>query len=193
MLALLARITTATVGDTDPLVLFVDFSQITRHDPRLTLRMNPPTKGPRIISPTEPWESWAVFAYNSVVAGDGERPHRMYYDCIEGTGVPPGAAAKANDPISHRRICLAESLDGVEWTKPRLGVFVRNGTSANNIMVEDSGVSVFIDPSAAADARWKMVCSQAAYASADGVRWRRLPWKTVAEDDTKPTARYDVA
>jgi len=37
------------------------------------------------ISPTKPWETWAVFAYNSVVQyGPGE--FRMYYDCVEGVG-----------------------------------------------------------------------------------------------------------
>lgn len=64
----------------------------------------------------------------------------MYYDCIEGTGLPPGANA-----LSHRRICLGVSDDGVEWDKPELGIFNLNGSTANNILVEDSGVSVFID------------------------------------------------
>jgi len=81
-----------TAASTIPYVLFVDRTQIASIDSRLELRLQPPQKRSRIISPTEPWESWAVFAYNSVVAGNGTRPHRMYYDCIEGTGVPPGVA-----------------------------------------------------------------------------------------------------
>ena len=43
-----------------------------------------------IIYPTKPWETWAVFAYNSVIKVS-ETEYRMYYDAIElGTGVPPG-------------------------------------------------------------------------------------------------------
>lgn len=122
--------------------------------------------GDRILTPTEPWESWAVFAYNSVVPGTAERPHRIYYDCIEGTGVPPGDAASEGG-ISHRYICLATSTDGLAWTKPMLGLYTRNGSTANNIIMEDSGVSVFIDnkPGVPASGRWKMVCSTAAYES----------------------------
>ena len=163
-------------------------------DPRLKLRMQLPAKGERVLTPTEPWESWAVFAYNSVVPGSGSRPHRMYYDCIEGDGVPPGAAddvaaseAGRTADISHRRICLAESADGVAWTKPNLGIFARNGSTANNILLEDSGNSVFQD----ADGSWKMVCSTAAYKSPDGLHWTKLPFVPVAEDDTKPTAYWD--
>lgn len=41
-----------------------------------------------MIYPTEPWESWGVFAYNHVLTmPSGE--HRVYYDCIEGNGQPP--------------------------------------------------------------------------------------------------------
>lgn len=36
-----------------------------------------------------------------------------------------------------------------------------------------------------------MICSQAAYASPDGIRWSKLPFVPAAEDDTKPTAYYD--
>ena len=36
-----------------------------------------------------------------------------------------------------------------------------------------------------------MVCSTSAYSSPDGLRWTKLPFTQVAEDDTKPTAYYD--
>ena len=57
----------AAAGTTMPHVLFVDNTQLDSLDPRLELRMQPPVKGPRVIWPTKSWESWAVFAYNSVV------------------------------------------------------------------------------------------------------------------------------
>ena len=84
----LASATLAHAASAPPMphVLFVDHTQLSDIDPRLELRMQQPVKGPRVLWPTESWESWAVFAYNSVVAGDKTasppRPHRMYYDCI---------------------------------------------------------------------------------------------------------------
>lgn len=181
-----------------PHLLFVNKSHsVVELDPRLQLRMQPAQKEGRVVWPTEPWESWAVFAYNHVVSGDkaSGRPHRMYYDCIEGAGVPPGGAMLQEGTISHRRICLAESNDGLVWTKPILGLYNRSGSTRNNILLEDSGVSVFFDgrPGTPANASWKMVCSNAAYASPDGLRWRRLPFRPIATDDTKPTAYYDPA
>ena len=44
-----------------------------------------------------------------------------------------------------RRICLATSCDGLSWAKPELNVYNRNGSTANNILLEDSGVSAFLD------------------------------------------------
>ena len=100
------------------------------------------------ISPTKPWETWAVFGYNSVVTyGPGE--FRMYYDCIEGGGAPPGrrlgSKLESGTGAVFRRICLATSSDGLSWAKPDLNVYNRNGSTANNILLEDSGVSVFLD------------------------------------------------
>ena len=127
----------------------------------------------------------------------GKRPHRMYYDCIEGSGTPPGDTdseaplGEASGALSHRRICLAESEDGKTWTKPSLGIFKYgpHNSTDNNILLEDSGNSVFEEP----DGSWKMVCSGAAYSSPDGLHWTPLPFKKTAEDDTKPTAYWDPA
>ena len=147
-------------------LLFVDDATIQSWDPSLTQRVHPPIKGPRVVSADKPWETWAVFAYNHVmevppawsVAGDR---YRLYYDCIEGTGIPPGG--DASNSLAHRRICLATSDDGLVWAKPSLGLFNRNGSTSNNILLEDSGVSVFMDGSPDAKASglvWKMICSQ---------------------------------
>ena len=99
------------------------------------------------IPPNKPWETWAVFGYNSVVQyGPGE--FRMYYDCIEGGGAPSGhrLGSKLKDTNAvFRRICLATSCDGLSWAKPELNVYNRNGSTANNILLEDSGVSAFLD------------------------------------------------
>ena len=98
----------------EPLLLFTDDSTIAveSRDPRLELRNHQPAKGPLVITPTEPWEG-KVFAYNHVIQV-GPAENRIYYDCIESAG-------------EIRRICLATSTDGLNWIKPDLGVFNRNG------------------------------------------------------------------
>jgi hypothetical protein len=166
--------------DDAQLLLFTDQSLLARIDPQLELRNHQPAKGPLVITPTEPWEG-KVFAYNHVVhVGPGE--NRMYYDCIENPSI--------------RRICLATSVDGVTWTKPNLGVFSRNGSTANNIVLLDSGNSVFLDknPAVPASQKWKMTCSAAAYSSPDGIRWARMNstgGAVVHGDDSKPTGNWD--
>jgi hypothetical protein len=171
----------------EQLLLFVDRANISTADPRLALQIQEPVRGPWVITPTEPWEAWTISGYNSVVAGDGTRPHRLFYTCIEALHAPP-------------RVCLAESTDGLKWTKPLLGVFERNGSTHNNILLGAEGCSVFIDtrPAVLESARWKMVCSNGEnknvfnYASRDGVRWqgfRAVP--LTFSDDTQPTAFYD--
>ena len=169
------------------LLLFIDRTNINSSDPRLHLRLQQPARGPWVITPTKPWEAWSISGFNSVVAGNGTRPHRMYYSCYEALRSPP-------------RVCLAESRDGLTWVKPPLGLFEQDGSRQNNILLGAEGCSVFIDthPAEPAAARWKMVCSNGenrniySYVSADGLRWRGIPSKPLTfSDDTQPTAVYD--
>ena len=200
------------------LLLPVDQSIFTNFDDALELEVATPIKGDLVLTPETafrrrrcrltaflfsqqlsidsqqlPIYRWAVFAYNSVVQRtdtNGLIEHRMYYDCIAGSGVPPGRRRRLD--ISHRYVCLATSVDGLNWVRPNLNIFAVNGSKANNILVEDSGVSVFYDTSATSDSeRWKMICSNSAYASSDGLHWIKTSAVAVATDDTKPTAYYD--
>lgn len=180
---------------TELLLLFTDQAQIAHMDSRLEARLHQPSKGPVVVAPTEPWESYGVSAWTSVLRVSPTED-RMYYDCIEGDIRGPG-----------RRVCLATSSDGgLSWSKPVLNVFNRTwldpstgtnrSSTANNIVVEAAGNGVFIDtnPKAPASERWKMV-SSAAYGSPDGLRWVRLgrngSTPTKQMDDTKPTGAWD--
>ena len=107
-------------------------------------------------------------------------------DCVEASRSP-------------QRVCLAESRDGITWTKPRLGLYNFSGSTDNNILIGAEGCSVFLDPvrpGVPESEHWKMVCSNAGHqlwASADGVRWRALPSKKLTfSDDTQPTAYWDA-
>lgn len=105
--------------------------------------------------------------------------------------------------LSCSNVASGDSDGGVTWAKPQLHVFNRTDpvtnrtSSANNIVLEESGNSVFIDanPAAPASQRWKMTCSDAAYASPDGLRWSRMGKNgtkpTQQADDTKPTGNWD--
>ena len=121
--------------DRTTLLLFADDSLLASIDPRLERRNNAPQKGPRVLQPTEPWESYAVFAYNSVVhVGPGE--YRLYYDCVDAKIESDG-----KQYIGREFVCLATSADGVAWIKPKLNLFSYTPetggalSSANNILL----------------------------------------------------------
>ena len=72
----------------------------------------------------------------------------------------------------------AESDDGIHWTKPELGIFTFNGSSANNIIWDLHGASVFIDRDEEnPDQRYKAIGFCRRYrsifllTSPDGIHW----------------------
>jgi len=109
-------------------------------------------------------------------------------DCIE---------ANSAGKIGPRRVCLATSTDGITWKKPTLGLYSRNGSVANNIIADCSGVSVFIDEAQGVPSseRVKMVCDNSVWAGPDGLRF--VPMYNHSSihhaDDTKDTATYNVS
>jgi hypothetical protein len=90
----------------------------------------------------------------------------MWYECYDVPGWP------TEDDTS---FCYAESTDGIVWTKPDLGLFSYNGSTANNILFRMigpegahsrvHGTCVFKDPSAPPESRYKAV-SQGGFTSA---------------------------
>lgn len=164
--------------------LFIDdtlLQEVTGLEHRLAI----PQPAGTALTMDRPWESRAV-AYLSVVS-DG-RKFQLYYR--GGTG-----AAKNGDLT-----CYAESVDGINWERPNLGLFEVNGTKANNVVLAAGeptwathNFSVMYDTRAGvpADERYKAVGGGAGnerllkfsglvrglyrFTSADGVNWRRLP------------------
>ncbi len=102
---------------------------------------------------------------------------RMWYYAIH---PKPGLTDLIEGPV-----CYAESADGLQWTKPKLGQVLFNGSRENNIVAlpgdRSEGVAVIRDDSdSSPQRRYKMVynTSDADFAwtlrtatSADGVRW----------------------
>ena len=62
--------------------------------------------------------------------------YRMYYDAAHWQGL--------GDHAHPRYICYAESTDGINWTRPTLGLVEFEGSKNNNIIMPAEGVQAFI-------------------------------------------------
>lgn len=162
--------------------LFVDDYLVEEFN-NMEARLGTPVSGGVALKFDKPWEGTGA-TYVSVVH-DGVR-FRMYY---RGVG----------REVTRVVTCYAESVDGIHWTKPSLGLFEVNGTRKNNVVMLDSpeqsthNLSVFYDgrPGVTPEERFKAVGGVASstrrklrglyrYVSADGIHWKRLPADTTA-------------
>lgn len=119
------------------------------------------------------WEG-SFCAYFTIIR-DGQK-YRAYY-----RGLPAAGMEGARSEVT----CYAESTDGKAWTKPNLGLVTHNGSTDNNIVVAEQPFThnfcPLLDdrPGVPANERYKALGGSAksglvAWASADGLRWRKL-------------------
>lgn len=94
-----------------------------------------------VLANDAPWEQ-RVFYPEVVRAPDGRI--LMFYN-----------AGLVGAPMMNV-VSVAESRDGMTFTKPKLGFFTEGGASTNIVYRDAHGPGIVLDPSAAADARWKM-------------------------------------
>ena len=107
------------------------------------LAVQPAQKSEIFIAPERPWEEGTV-SPQVVLCTDGLL--KLWY-LARGGG--------ADDPTF---VAYAESSDGFAWTRPELGLQEYGGSTANNLLFPLTVFefqSVFIDPSAPAEARYK--------------------------------------
>jgi hypothetical protein len=108
-------------------------------------------------------------------------------------------------------ICYAESDNGLDWTKPELGIIEFQGSKKNNLCYSRGhGGSIFIDPTAKPEERYKLIhldkvplqevnglqieAMLFGAVSPDGIHWRRLPDPVIKHtSDTQSVAEYDAA
>ena len=168
-----------------------------------------------VLVAERPWES-SIGSYNTIIK-EGER-FRLWYHASQRT-VPPGtppaetyAAAKesARKYPTLQYICYAESSDGVNWHKPKLGLYEFGGNNDNNIVLDPQGgirryhgCCVFVDPHARPEERYKMWAPLQALTSPDdsepapkdGLRqWYSadgIHWTMYGEDEPNPGGNYD--
>ena len=139
-----------------------------------------------------PWEG-NVCIYHTVLKYNGK--YRMYYR---------GAAYKME--TEHPQVtCVAESDDGIAWTKPDLGIFEFNGSKHNNIVwmgdVSAHNFTPFVDtnPECHEECRFKAIGGDdksglLLYTSPDGFHWKRTTEKGIITDglfDSQNLAFYD--
>ena len=122
----------------------------------------------------KPWEG--LFCGYVTVIKDGA-VYRAYYR---------GSPKAGKDGSTSEVTCYAESRDGITWTKPSLGLFEVFGTRENNVILANAAplshnFSPFLDarPGVPKDERYKALAGTkrsglVAFASADGIRWRKL-------------------
>jgi hypothetical protein len=100
-------------------------------------------RGAPVIVADKAWES-TVYIYGSVITGSGTGPaYKMYYTAY-------------NNALGKYLLCYATSTDGLSWTKPNLGRYPFNNSTANNI-VRDGGGTVLFDPDPADAKPYKLM------------------------------------
>ena len=144
-------------------------------DGSTSLKLHSPTPAGVAISYDDPWEQGekGSTSFFTTVFQDGDI-YRMYYR-------------------GHTHVCYAESSDGINWTKPKLGMVESDGSSQNNIILETchNAFTPFLDTKPGVSSTHKYKASMELeggqkglhfYSSSDGMNFSRLggdpaiPW-----------------
>lgn len=142
---------------------FWDLNIIDEEKTTASRMLHSPVAQEALFTADKPWESGNIGSFCVVQSAEG---CRLYYT--------------AWDAASAARICLAESADGIHWEKPSLGLVDYEGSSENNILLDNaSGItalSVFEDTAPAAKEHFKAVGTRSdgslsAFSSLDGLIW----------------------
>lgn len=153
--------------------LFVDPHLIAKLD-HARLHLHDPRDEGAVMKFDEPWEG--IHCGYCTMIRDGAR-FRCYY-----RGMP----ADVVDGTAGEVTCVAESDDGIHWTKPKLSLFEARGTKENNVVLAGDpplshNFSPLLDarPGCPPHERYKALSGLdtsglVAFVSADGLRWTKL-------------------
>lgn len=155
--------------------LLVDDFMIDGVSGPLKLRLNPAIPREVVMHMDQPWEGPTNAYYNLVDAGDGRS--LLYYSSRPKSGL--------GDYSDEQFCCVAETTDGIHFSRPNLGLVDFNGSTANNIIIAGKSghnFTVFRDsrPGVEGDQAFKAVAFHpqakglAAFCSGDGLHWRLL-------------------
>lgn len=162
-------------------------------------RLHQPKPAEMVFTADAPWEGNTSGYYT--LFQDGDR-YRMIY------------RGWAHDPESMKQLrpevtCYAESVDGIRWEKPELGLFEFEGSKANNIIVRSgNGIHNFTafkdtNPDCPPEARYKALggCKEKGkhgliyFRSADAIHWEQVgedPVITEGAFDSQNLAFWDA-
>ncbi len=186
--------------DTHP-VLFVD-NWFIEEMKNTTLRMHSPVRKEVVFVFDAPWEG-AESGYVTLLK-DGAS-YRMYY--------------RGGGESTREYTCLAESSDGINWKRPKLGLIEFEGSKENNIVwtgenpayCESHNFTPFIDlnPAAKPEERYKAVALRVlpdekgkrrkmlvGLVSPEGINWKRISDNPIISDgsfDSQNTCFWDSA
>jgi len=182
--------------------LFVDEYLVAQKN-GVALKLHDPIKKEIALTTDQPWEGMTC-AYFSVIQ-DGKKV-LMYYRGSSG----------GSDHSDAQVTCVAESTDGIYFTRPKLGLIEAGGTKDNNVIwrgVESHNFSPFLDanPKTKPAERFKALGGVKqpgknwhqgetpgglyAFASADGIHWKKMkdtPVITKGAFDSQNLAFWDT-
>lgn len=182
--------------------LFVD-EYLVANKAGAELKLHDPIKREIVLSTDQPWEGMTC-AYFSVIQDGGKV--LMYYRGSSG----------GSDHSDAQVTCVAESTDGIHFTRPKLGLIEAGGTKDNNVIwrgVESHNFSPFLDanPKTKSDERFKALGGVKqpgknwhqgetpgglyAFTSADGIHWKKMkdtPVITKGAFDSQNLAFWDT-
>jgi hypothetical protein len=136
------------------------------------IAIEPARKSAPWLVEDKPWEK----ALNHLTIIHEEGKFRCWYSVVF---PKPLGGENAEQTFQHGRqmdtgtlgLCYAESIDGVNWVKPDLGLFSYDGSKANNIVsIWQTPSSVFRDPAAPPTERYKAFI-----------------WDKLSDDPNRPT------
>jgi len=181
------------------LELMVDGHLIERLSGAAQLRLQQPIPREIVLVHDAPWEGSACNYHTVFQDGD---TYRMYYRGLQ-YDVGGGKASHPNPMTT----CLAESKDGIQWTRPELGLHEFQGSKKNNIVWLGEFSHNFCpfkdsNPACPPEARYKAVASADrqgarlfAFQSPDGLRWSQMnggqPILTQGAFDSQNLAFWD--
>lgn len=156
-----------------------------------------PTPQEVVLTTDKPWEGNTCAYYT--IFQDGEK-YRIYY---RGSHYN----TQTRKPTHPEVTCYAESTDGIHWTKPELGLYEFDGSTANNIVWDGIGTHCFTpfkdtNPDCEPDAKYKAISRgrpQAkkglyVFKSPDAIHWTLMHEEPVITDgafDSQNLAFWD--
>lgn len=171
-----------------------DYFLVDKEKTTATLSVNQPEFLGSVFSFDAPWEGNAC-VYPNIIK-DGNK-YRLYYGAREFPSFNPEKGKLDETKIA---VCVIESEDGINWSRPTVGKYGKNNIVNAHPTEARTALSVFIDenPDCPPDRKYKGLDrvddgaksfltggTLAAFASADGLNFERI------EDISRDPGRFD--